>query len=62
MTNREILEQFPGMSALVIGDICLDRWCHYDPVLAEREALLSACDASRWADLGLLVRFGLPPM
>ena len=35
MTNREILEQFPGMSALVIGDICLDRWCHYDPVLAE---------------------------
>ena len=35
MTSREMLAQFPGMSALVIGDICLDRWCRYDPSLAE---------------------------
>ncbi len=35
MTSREILDRFPGMSALVIGDICLDRWCRYDPTLAE---------------------------
>jgi rfaE bifunctional protein kinase chain/domain len=31
MTTREILDQFPALSVLVIGDICLDRWCDYDP-------------------------------
>lgn len=35
MTTGEILAQFPKLSALVIGDICLDRWCTYDPALAE---------------------------
>src|SRR5271156_6693009 len=30
-----ILEAFPDYSALVIGDICLDRWCTYDPATAE---------------------------
>lgn len=31
MTTQEILDGFRGMSALVVGDICLDRWCTYDP-------------------------------
>ena len=35
MTAREILAAFPRSSALVVGDICLDRWCTYDPNLAE---------------------------
>lgn len=34
MNEEQILEQLPGLSALVIGDICLDRWCTYDPSLA----------------------------
>src|SRR5579884_1460569 len=36
MTAAEILAEFPRLSALVVGDICLDRWCTYDPALAER--------------------------
>ncbi|MBM3773902.1 MAG: ribokinase [Acidobacteria bacterium] len=35
MTTAEILAAFPKLSALVVGDICLDRWCTYDPALAE---------------------------
>lgn len=35
MTTREILTQFPKLSALVVGDICLDRWCTYDPAASE---------------------------
>ncbi len=35
MNTREILDRFSGLSALVIGDICLDRWCSYDPDAAE---------------------------
>ena len=35
MTIAEILKAFPKLSALVVGDICLDRWCSYDPRLAE---------------------------
>lgn len=35
MTAEEILRQFPSRRALVVGDICLDRWCRYDPALAE---------------------------
>jgi rfaE bifunctional protein kinase chain/domain len=31
MTTSEILERLPKLSALVVGDICLDRWCTYDP-------------------------------
>lgn len=35
MTVAEILGRFPGQKALVVGDICLDRWCTYDPREAE---------------------------
>lgn len=35
MTEREILDRIRGLHALVIGDICLDRWCTYDPALSE---------------------------
>src|SRR5262245_49576327 len=35
MTTAEILDQFSRLSALVVGDICLDRWCAYDPAAAE---------------------------
>lgn len=35
MTTAEILAQFPAMRALVVGDVCLDRWCIYDPSLSE---------------------------
>lgn len=35
MTNQQILENIPKLSALVMGDICLDRWCRYDPELSE---------------------------
>ena len=35
MTTKEILCAFPKVRALVVGDICLDRWCRYDPALAD---------------------------
>lgn len=35
MTTREILREIRSRSALVVGDICLDRWCQYDPAVAE---------------------------
>jgi rfaE bifunctional protein kinase chain/domain len=35
MTAAEILAHFPRLSALVVGDICLDRWCTYDPAASE---------------------------
>jgi rfaE bifunctional protein kinase chain/domain len=35
MTNAEILNQFPKLRVLVAGDVCLDRWCRYDPSLAD---------------------------
>lgn len=35
MNPAEILAQFPKLSALVVGDICLDRWCTYDPAASE---------------------------
>jgi rfaE bifunctional protein kinase chain/domain len=38
MTTAEILAAIPKLAALVVGDICLDRWCTYDP---------SASDPSR---------------
>jgi len=42
MTAAEILAEFPKLSALVVGDICLDRWCTYDPSTSEasRETLI----------------------
>lgn len=35
MTTSDILEAIPRLSALVVGDICLDRWCTYDPSTGE---------------------------
>ncbi len=35
MNAGEILAAFPRYSALVVGDICLDRWCTYSPAAAE---------------------------
>jgi len=35
MKIAEILAAFPRLSALVVGDICLDRWCTYDPAISE---------------------------
>lgn len=35
MTTAETLSRFPALSALVVGDICLDRWCTYDPAVEE---------------------------
>ncbi len=34
MTDAEILHELPRLRALVVGDICLDRWCYYDPALS----------------------------
>lgn len=35
MITAEILSAFPKLKALVVGDICLDRWCTYDPAISE---------------------------
>jgi len=35
MKTAEILSAFHKLKALVIGDICLDRWCTYDPATSE---------------------------
>jgi rfaE bifunctional protein kinase chain/domain len=35
MTTADILTRLPEHSALVVGDICLDRWCTYDPAASE---------------------------
>lgn len=35
MKLPEILDQFRSLRVLVVGDICLDRWCRYNPALAE---------------------------
>ena len=35
MTIRETLEEFRKLRVLVAGDVCLDRWCRYDPALAD---------------------------
>src|SRR5580658_3574878 len=37
MNTNEILKSFRGLRVLVAGDVCLDRWCRYDP----REGLAS---------------------
>lgn len=38
MTPAELLEGFRRLRTLVVGDVCLDRWCQYDPALAEPSA------------------------
>jgi rfaE bifunctional protein kinase chain/domain len=38
MNLAEILNGFRRLKALVVGDICLDRWCFYDPAAAEPSA------------------------
>ena len=35
MTVAGILAEFPKLRVLVVGDVCLDRWCRYDPALAD---------------------------
>jgi rfaE bifunctional protein kinase chain/domain len=35
MNVSDILEQISNISVLVVGDICLDRWCRYDPAVSE---------------------------
>ncbi len=35
MNVAEILAAVPKLRALVVGDVCLDRWCTYDPAVAE---------------------------
>ena len=35
MPTSEILAAFPKLRVLVAGDVCLDRWCRYDPALAD---------------------------
>jgi rfaE bifunctional protein kinase chain/domain len=35
MNVAGIVAEFPRRSALVVGDICLDRWCTYDPATTE---------------------------
>ena len=35
MTPADILGRITRLRALVVGDICLDRWCTYDPALGE---------------------------
>lgn len=39
MNTSDILRLFRGLRVLVAGDVCLDRWCRYDPAegLASRE-------------------------
>ena len=34
MTPGQILAAFPTLRCLVVGDVCLDRWCQYAPSLA----------------------------
>ncbi|MGO9257635.1 MAG: bifunctional heptose 7-phosphate kinase/heptose 1-phosphate adenyltransferase [Bryobacteraceae bacterium] len=35
MNPAAILAAFPRLRVLVVGDVCLDRWCTYDPALSE---------------------------
>jgi len=35
MTTAKILAAIPRYSALIVGDICLDRWCVYDPAASD---------------------------
>ncbi len=35
MNLPDLMSRFAGIQALVVGDICLDRWCYYEPAAAE---------------------------
>jgi rfaE bifunctional protein kinase chain/domain len=35
VTTAQILAEFSKLRALVVGDVALDRWCRYDPALAD---------------------------
>lgn len=35
MNTAVMLEQFRSLKVLVVGDMCLDRWCRYDPAVSE---------------------------
>jgi rfaE bifunctional protein kinase chain/domain len=35
MNTSALLGEFGKLKVLVVGDVCLDRWCRYDPRLAE---------------------------
>ena len=35
MNWSSLMQEFKGCRVLVVGDICLDRWCHYDPEEAD---------------------------
>lgn len=35
MTAAQILDAIKKLNVLVVGDICLDRWCSYEPATAE---------------------------
>ncbi|HEY2019182.1 MAG TPA: PfkB family carbohydrate kinase [Bryobacteraceae bacterium] len=35
MTTAEVLAELRRLRVLVVGDVCLDRWCRYDPALAD---------------------------
>ena len=35
MNAATILEAIRDLNVLVVGDVCLDRWCYYDPDLSE---------------------------
>jgi bifunctional ADP-heptose synthase (sugar kinase/adenylyltransferase) len=35
MTTHDLLLSLSRLRALIVGDICLDRWCTYDPALSE---------------------------
>ena len=35
MNAEQILRDIQKLEVLVMGDMCLDRWCYYDPDLIE---------------------------
>ena len=45
MTCAEVLAHAREVRALIVGDVCLDRWCRYEPSLAEesRETSIPRC-------------------
>ncbi len=51
MNCAEVLACAPRVRVLVVGDICLDRWCRYEPTLAEasRETGIPRCAVSATA-------------
>jgi rfaE bifunctional protein kinase chain/domain len=36
VTIAHLLERMRGLRILIVGDLCLDRWCHYSPQHAEK--------------------------